>query len=118
MMKKYLVIAITAIVVAYACVPARLLDESKAKLADCDTERNNLKKSTQEAEAKLADLKEQFTKYEKENGGLKRDTGIIGSNYRNLTSKYDKLDQLNGQLMDRLNKLLTGSANDNAKLSG
>lgn len=118
MMKKYLVIAVAALFLAYACVPARLLDESKAKLNECDTERASLKKSTQEAEAKLAELKEQFTKYEKENVGLKRDTSIVGSSYRNLTSKYDKLDQLNQQLMDRLNKLLSGSEKDNSKLSG
>ncbi|MDP1801404.1 MAG: OmpA family protein [Bacteroidota bacterium] len=118
MMKKYLVIAVSALFLVYACVPARLLDESKAKLNECDTERASLKKSTQEAEAKLAELKEQFTKYEKENVGLKRDTSIVGSSYRNLTSKYDKLDQLNQQLMDRLNKLLSGSEKDNSKLSG
>ncbi|MBL7912456.1 MAG: OmpA family protein [Bacteroidia bacterium] len=118
MMKKYLVIAVSALFLAYGCVPARLLDESKTKLNECDTERASLKKSTQEAEAKLAELKEQFTKYEKENVGLKRDTSIVGSSYRNLTSKYDKLDQLNQQLMDRLNKLLSGSEKDNSKLSG
>jgi chemotaxis protein MotB len=118
MMKKYVVIAVSALFLVYACVPARLLDESKAKLSECDTERASLKKSTQEAEAKLAELKEQFTKYEKENVGLKRDTSITGSSYRNLTSKYDKLDALNQQLMDRLNKLLSGSEKDNSKLSG
>ena len=118
MTKKYLVIATSALFLIFACVPARLLDESKAKLNECDTERASLKKSTQEAEAKLAELKEQFTKYEKENVGLKRDTSIVGSSYRNLTSKYDKLDQLNQQLMDRLNKLLSGSEKDNSKLSG
>ncbi|MEI8136979.1 MAG: OmpA family protein, partial [Bacteroidota bacterium] len=63
-------------------------------------------------------LKEQMIKNEKENLGLRRDAAIIGSNYRNLTSKYDKLNQLNEQLMDRLNKLLSGSEKDNSKLSG
>ena len=118
MMKKYLLIVIAAFSVAYACVPARLLDESKAKLNECETERSALKKATQENDAKIAELKEQMTKNEKENLGLRRDTSIIGSNYRNLTSKYDKLNQLNEQLMDRLNKLLSGSEKDNSKLSG
>ena len=117
-MKKYLLIVIAAFSVAYACVPARLLDESKAKLNECETERSALKKATQENDAKIAELKEQMTKNEKENLGLRRDTSIIGSNYRNLTSKYDKLNQLNEQLMDRLNKLLSGSEKDNSKLSG
>jgi chemotaxis protein MotB len=94
------------------------LEECNDKRKACETELAAIKKSNQENEAKVAELKEQLTKFEKENVGLKRDTSIIGSNYRNLTSKYDKLDQLNQSLMDRLNKLLTGSANDNAKLSG
>lgn len=118
MIKKYLVIACASVLMAVACVPARLLEETKAKQKACEDELATLKKSSQECESKLAELKEQMVKNEKENVGLKRDTTIIGSNYRNLTSKYDKLDQLNQSLMDRLNKLLAGSTSDNAKLSG
>src|SRR4051812_39301514 len=118
MTKRYLAIALMALIVTYACVPARLLDETKEKQKACETELASIKKSSQDCESKLAELKEQSMKNEKENVGLKKDTSIVGSNYRNLTSKYDKLDQLNQQLMDRLNKLLTGSNNDNAKLSG
>ncbi len=101
-----------------ACVPARLLDENKAKLADCQTESVDAKKGRQDAESKLADLKEQSVKDQKALEGLKRDTAITGSNYRNLTQKYDKLDVLNNQLMDRLNKMLAMGEKDNAKLSG
>ncbi|MDO9000559.1 MAG: OmpA family protein [Bacteroidota bacterium] len=119
MIKKATIFCAVIIIAALtSCVPARLLDESKAKLNECETERSALKKATQENDAKIAELKEQMVKNEKENIGLKRDTSIIGSNYRNLTSKYDKLNQLNEQLMDRLNKLLSGSEKDNSKLSG
>ncbi|MBA3662734.1 MAG: OmpA family protein [Bacteroidetes bacterium] len=118
MIKKYFAIAISAVMLGVACVPGRIMEETKAKLNSCETERDALKKSSQENEAKIVELKEQMVKNEKENAGLKRDTSIIGSNYRNLTSKYDKLNSLNEQLMDRLNKLLTGSNNDNTKLSG
>lgn len=118
MIKKYLSIIALCSLFALACVPARQLEESKEKQKACETELAAIKKSAQENEAKLNELKEQMVKYEKENAGLKRDTNIVGSNYRNLTGKYDKLDQLNQSLMDRLNKLLAGSASDNAKLSG
>jgi chemotaxis protein MotB len=101
-----------------ACVPARLLDENKQKLQTCETESAEAKKGRQEAEAKFAELKEKYDKDLKALDGLKRDTAIISSNYRHLTQKYDKLDVLNNQLMDRLNKLLAGSEKDNAKLSG
>lgn len=118
MIKKYFAIALTCAVIGFSCVPARKLEEAQEKQKACETELASVKKSNQENEAKLAELKEAMVKFEKENIGLKRDTSIIGSSYRNLTSKYDKLDQLNQSLMDRLNKLLTGSANDNSKLSG
>lgn len=100
-----------------SCVPHRILDETKAKLNNCENELAQAKKNAQECESKMAEMKEQMVKDQKALDGLRRDTTIIGSNYRNLTVKYDKLNQLNEQLMDKLNKLLAGSEKDNAKLS-
>ncbi|MES2679366.1 MAG: OmpA family protein [Bacteroidota bacterium] len=118
-MKKPIQIFYIALVVVLAsCLPARLTEEAKAKLATCETELANLKKGCQENEAKLAELKDQSAKDQKALDGLRRDTTITGNSFRNLTSKYDKLNAVNEQLMERLNKLLTGSANDNVKLSG
>lgn len=101
-----------------SCVAARLLDESKAKLNTCETELASIKKSAQENEAKFAELKEQSAKDQKSLSYLKNDTTINGNSLRSLTSKYDKLNVLNEQLMDRLNKLISGNERDNAKLSG
>ena len=100
-----------------SCVPHRIMDETKAKLSTCETELASIKKSYQDNDAKLADLKEQFAKDQKLVETLKRDTTLNGGNLRNLTSKYDKLNTLNEQLLDRLNKLVNGAEKDNAKLS-
>jgi chemotaxis protein MotB len=116
-MKKLVFISLSALLLS-SCVTHRVHDELKAKMASCESELAAAKATAQANETKLNEIKEQVTKLEKENVGLKRDTSIIGSNYRNLTTKYDKLDVLNNQLMDRLNKLLAGSEKDNAKLSG
>jgi chemotaxis protein MotB len=99
-------------------VPARELDESKAKLSACEAQLAAIKKGAQENDAKIAELTDKNTSYQKMNQGLNRDTSILGSNMRNLTSKYDKLNQVNEQLMDRLNKLISGAEKDNVKLSG
>ncbi len=115
---KKIIYSLLVISAFASCVPQRKMEEAQAKLTACETELSSIKAGAQANEAKLAELKEQLTKADKENTGLKRDTAIIGSNYRNLTVKYDKLDVLNNQLMDRLNKLLAGSEKDNAKLSG
>jgi chemotaxis protein MotB len=101
-----------------ACIPARKMEETKAELANCNKENAENKKGKQEAETKLTELREQYSKDQKSLSGLQRDTAIIGSNYRNLTQKYDKLNTLNEQLMDRLNKMLSMGEKDNAKLSG
>lgn len=116
-MKKLIFIPALIITMA-ACVPARLMDETKGKLDACDKELTALKKSCAENEAKLAELKEQEEKEAKALQGLQRDTSVTGSSYRNLTAKYDKLNAINEQLMNRLDKLIAGNEKDNAKLTG
>ncbi|MFL5753894.1 MAG: OmpA family protein [Bacteroidia bacterium] len=101
-----------------SCVPARKLDECEEKRKSCESELTAVKNNYQADEAKIKEANEILTKNSKEITGLQRDTSIIGSNYRNLTVKYDKLNQLNEQLLDKYNKLLLGSEKDNAKLSG
>src|SRR4051812_15626891 len=109
---------IFCLAVLASCVPARLLDESKSKLSNCENELSALKTSTQNSQSQLAELKEQTSNDKRSLDGLRRDTSIVGANLRNMTSKYDKLNMLNEQLMDRLNKLLAGDEKENAKLSG
>ena len=105
-------------IVLNSCVAGKHLDEAKAKLATCEAELTALKKSSREPDAQYAELKEQATTMKKSIEGLKQDTAIKGSNLRSLTAKYDKLNQVNDQLMDRYNKLLAGVEKDNNKLSG
>lgn len=101
-----------------ACVPARLLDESKAKLNSCETELGAIKKTSQDNEAKLAELKNEMAKNQQYLDVLRRDTTLNGNSLRNLTMRYDKINVLNEQLQERLGKLLSGSEKDNSKLSG
>lgn len=103
---------------AFSCVPERMLEESKSKLKKCEDERDVLKKETENATAALAELKEQNRKDQRAIEDLKRDTSINGSSHRALTAKYEKLNILNDQLMDRMNKIMAGNDLDNAKLSG
>lgn len=101
-----------------SCVPARLLDESKDREKKCGDELAAIKKSSQENDVALAELKERHAKASKTLEALLRDTTLSGINFRNISSRYDKINTLNEQLMDRLNKLVSGVEKDNAKLSG
>lgn len=115
---RSLILPITIALALSSCVPMRKMEEKDAELKTAKADLDDCKKNRSAAETQLTELKEQYTKDQKSLAGLQRDTAIIGSNYRNLTSKYDKLNVLNEQLMARLDKLLSGSEKDNAKLSG
>lgn len=109
---------ITSLFLFASCVPQRLMEETKAKLSTCETESAALRKSNQENEAKIAEMTERITKEGKELAGLQRDTSIMATNLRLLQNKYDKLNSVNDQLLDKYNRMLAGSEKDNAKLSG
>lgn len=118
MINRLLCFAAILAVVSTSCVPARKLDECNEKRTACENELNALKTSNQGNEAKIKEMTEQLARDVKDIDGLKRDTNVMGSNYRVLTVKYDKLNELNNELLDKYNKLFQGSERDNAKLSG
>lgn len=117
MIKKCFYAAFAALILS-SCVPQRLLEECQDKQKACDNELSALKTTSQDNEAKIKDMTEQIARYMKDLDGIRRDTTVMGGNYRILTSKYEKLNQLNDQLMDKYGKQLSNSEKDNAKLSG
>jgi chemotaxis protein MotB len=94
------------------------MEETKSKLTTCETESAAAKKQATELESKNAEMKETIAKEQKELYGLQRDSAILGTNLRLLSNKYDKLNMVNDQLLDKYNKLLLGAEKDNASLSG
>jgi chemotaxis protein MotB len=115
-MRKYF--SLLLITTLFACVPQRKFLDEKAKRENCEKELANYKSSSSTLETQLNELKNKMTEDEKRLSGLQKDTSIIGTNYRNLTSKYDKLNQVNESLIDKYNKLLSGSNSESQKLSG
>lgn len=117
-MKKLLLpVCIMALAMA-SCVPQRVMEETKSKLSACETDLAASKKASQEAEAKLAELTEKMAKDSKDMAALQKDTSLLGSSLRLLQNKYDKLNLVNDQLLDKYNRMLAGSEKDNAALSG
>ncbi|MGZ3867249.1 MAG: OmpA family protein [Bacteroidia bacterium] len=118
MTKKILSLFVFAALVLSSCVPARKLDECNDKRTACENELNALKTTNQNNEAKLKEQDAQLTQLNKDVKQLNHDTTVMGNSIRMLEAKYDKLNILNEQLLDKYNKLLSGSEKDNAKLSG
>jgi len=102
----------------FSCVPQRQLEEEQSKRKSCESELAALKSSSQNCETSYTEAKQKLVEYEKSITGLKKDTSILGTNYRVLTAKYDKLNQINEQLLDKYNRLLEGNIADTKKLSG
>ena len=112
---NYFTICLALLILA-SCVPQRLMEETKSKLTTCETESAAAKKQATELESKNAEMKETIAKEQKELYGLQRDSAILGTNLRLLSNKYDKLNMVNDQLLDKYNKLLLGAEKDNASL--
>jgi len=110
-------VAIAAVILV-SCVPQRKLEECQAKQKACEDELAATKASYQTDEAKLKDLTEQLAQNNKDLDGMRKDTTVMSGNYKMLTSKYEKLNQLNDELMDKYGKQISNSEKDNAKLSG
>jgi chemotaxis protein MotB len=115
---RYYAFAAVCSTVLFACVPQRQLEEEKSKRENCEKELAALKSSGADCETRATEMKSKLEDIDKQIVGLRKDTSIIGSNYRNLTAKYDKLNQINDQLQDKLSKMLEGNINDTKKISG
>ena len=97
---KTFISSLVAALLMVACVPQRIMEETKGKLTACETELATVKKTMQENEAKLAELKEAILKCDKDNLNLKTDTMNLGRNYRMINDKFTKLNSINDQLAE------------------
>jgi chemotaxis protein MotB len=102
----------------FSCVPQRKLEEEQAKRKSCETELADLKTKSQSFETLLTEANKSISDNTKIINGLVKDTSIAGTSYRGLTVKYDKLNQINEQLLDKYNRMLEGNIADTKKLSG
>ncbi|CAN5501011.1 OmpA family protein [soil metagenome] len=114
---KYVLI-ITVTCGMFSCVPQRKLEEEQAKRESAEKELASLKTTAMDCDTQLKEANKLITDNNKAIVGLEKDTSILGTSYRSLTSKYDKLNQINEQLLDKYNRLLEGNLADTKKLSG
>ncbi len=103
-------------ITVFACVPSRKYEEANSKyestLSDMETQRNR----AVNAEASLNEMKAEHQDLKNRNERLASDTAILGSSLRQMTNQYDKINELNNELLDKYNKLLSGDKSENRKL--
>ncbi|HXP50482.1 MAG TPA: hypothetical protein VN922_11035, partial [Bacteroidia bacterium] len=101
-----------------SCVPQNKLIEEQNKRKTAEAAAAAAKAADQDCETKKTELQSKLDQLQKSVSGLTQDTTIVGTSYRDLTSKYDKLNQINEELLSKYNQMLQGSQDNAQKLSG
>ncbi len=118
-MRKIQVVLSLALIVAIGfvgCVPQRKFaevktakDESDAENKELQRKLDNISATTKEQGTTIETLKKSVSK-------LNEDTLLYGKEYRRLRVMYDKVNDLNNELLFKNEKLLNSSLDENRKL--
>lgn len=100
----------------YSCVPARQFQELKEKNTKCEEERNMLKDKNKELSESVLEINSKMADLVKQNMALSNDTSVMGVSLRKLTKQYDKINQLNDELLRKQKDLLAGNAAETKEL--
>ncbi|MCB9194655.1 MAG: OmpA family protein [Flavobacteriales bacterium] len=109
-------IFIVAVAFIVACVPARKYEELEAKQKQCAEELETLKSKVTGLETQNTELQALIPDLQESIARLKGDTTLLGKSLRLKEQQYDKINQLNDELIAKLEKLQKGSAEENQKL--
>lgn len=69
-----------------------------------------------DAEAAYTELRGGHDEMKRRLARLEQDTAVMGTSLRTMTVQYDKINNLNNELLEKYNKLLAGSGSENRKL--
>ncbi|MCU0318621.1 MAG: OmpA family protein [Flavobacteriales bacterium] len=99
-----------------ACVPARKYEESETRVRTMQGEVDAANARARDAQAAFEEIKARDAENTKRVEELRRDTTVLGTSLRQMTVQYDKINDLNNELLDKYNKLLAGDRSENRKL--
>jgi chemotaxis protein MotB len=119
MNKLYTFLILISITIGlYSCVPARKLEETEAKLKQCENDMSAAKTRADELEKASKDMEKELRTLKEANTALKGDTTILGTSLRVMKIQYDKINDLNREIQRQLELLRKGSEEDSKKLAG
>ena len=99
-----------------SCVPARKYEEAESKQKKCAEELKEIKFTANELETQNTELKSSYDQMKDQVTRLKGDTTLLGKSLRIKERQYDKINELNDELIKKLEKLQEGSAIENKRL--
>jgi chemotaxis protein MotB len=102
------------LLISISCVPVRQYQDMKTRNTKCEEERDYLKNQNKELTEKSAEIELNVNKFQKRLDALQLDTITLGTSLRKMILQYDKINQLNDELMSKL-KLKNIESSDEAK---
>lgn len=102
--------------VGVSCVPVRQYQDMKSRNTKCEEERDYLKNQNKEISEKSAENDLLLAKLQKRIDGLQIDTLTLGTSLRKMIVQYDKINQLNDELMIKLKQKFIESDEESKKL--
>lgn len=100
----------------FSCVPARQLDEMKAKKQQCEAENAQLKTDNQTLTTNVTELQSSIDNITKKIKGLELDSSVRGTSLRIMTGNYDQLNKTYQQLLANYKDLLSGNNSETQKI--
>ncbi len=114
-MRSLLLVALSALMFT-ACVPSRKYEELKAKQDNCIRESDRLTSENRTLTTEVEELKADMETVTKKLSALQEDTAYLGKRYRQMSMKYDELNELNEELLDKLKRQKKEGSDENRKL--
>lgn len=97
-------VLLTAILAS--CVPARKYEEIKSQMDKVNAEAEAVRAKDIELSAENAELAQALKERQASHEAMVRDTAILSTSLRHMRSQYDKINELNEQLLDKYDKVL------------
>ena len=100
----------------FSCVPARKFQELQATNGQLRSENQQMQSSLEEANGSIKDLKIELERLRKSQAELQADTLRQGTVLRRLQTRYDKINSLNDELLEKYALLQKGNQVEQQKL--
>lgn len=116
-LRYFIAASALGLIILSSCVPARKYEEMKVKQEECQDELAKVKAECDGATSKIKELEAELEDNKKVLTTLKRDTSLLGNSNRRLRDQYDKMEELNKEIMRKLEYLQGQSEQESSNLS-
>lgn len=99
---KILIFSVLSIILISSCVSPRKVEDERNRRARCEEERDKLSKEHKQLTEDNNELSQKNKELTRINDQLMRDTSVMGKSYRRLVNQYDKVNDLNDELIAKM----------------